>query len=129
MLKQNPRKKVTEKPTSKPKINVGNIESAQTSCFNTKGYFSSEEPYAEDYLKAKQDVFNKYRNKDNELVFIDPLKKTSPFIQRGMLKPITSNNNEPPNSDRILNHFLKNYINRKEKKGVQEEEKFFGRRR
>ena len=74
-------------------------------------------------------MFNKYRNKDNELVFIDPLKKASPFIQRGMLKPITSNSNEHPNSDRILNNFLKNYINRKEKKGIQEEEKYFGKRR
>ena len=54
MLKQNPRKKVTVQAPSKTKINIGNVENSQTCCFNTKGYFSSEEPYAEDYLKAKQ---------------------------------------------------------------------------
>ena len=29
----------------------------QPTCFNTKGYFTSDEPYNEDYLKAKHDVY------------------------------------------------------------------------
>ena len=80
-------------------------------------------------MKAKQDVFNKYRQKDNELVFIDPLVKTSPFIQRGMLKPMNHQMNEQPHGEKVLNNFLKNYINRKEKKEQIEEEKYFGKKR
>lgn len=62
----------------------------------------------------KQEVFKKYRKDDAELVFIDPkMTKPSAFIQRGMLKPSNHIYNEAPNSDKVLNNFLKNYINRK----------------
>lgn len=129
MLKQNPRKKSTVQPPAKKSIPKKNSENSQPTCFNTKGYFTSEEPYSEDYMKAKQHVFEKYRNKDNELVFIDPLLKPSPFIQRGMLKPANRQSNEDPHNEKVLNNFLKTYMNRKEKKEQIEEEKYFGKKR
>jgi hypothetical protein len=81
-------------------------------------------------LKAKHQVFNKYRSKDNELVFIDPsLTKTSDLLQRGMLKPINRISNEPLNGERVVGNFLKNYMHRKEKKEQFEDEKYFGKRK
>lgn len=46
-----------------------------------------------------------------------------------MLKPVNNSNNEIPHGEKVLNHFLKSYISRKEKKEQKDDEKYFGKRR
>lgn len=82
----------------------------------------------------KQEVFKKYRNRDAEIVFIDPkLTKPTAFIQRGMLKPNNHIYNElshqSDKNEKLLNNFLKNYISRKERRELQEDERYYGSRR
>lgn len=117
MIRDQKRRSITQKRQKKAHPSESS-ENVQPTCFNTKGYFTSDEPYNEEYLKAKQEVFKKYRNKDNELVFIDPkMTKPAAFIQRGMLKPSNHIYNEPgmngEKTEKVLNNFLKNYISRK----------------
>lgn len=117
MLKERKNKLATHKNEKKQRPHESS-ENAQHTCFNTKGYFTSDEPYNEDYLKAKQEVFKKYRNKDSEIVFIDPKSvKPSAFIQRGMLKPsnhiYNDHGSKREKTEKVLNNFLKNYITRK----------------
>ena len=61
--------------------------------FNTRGYFNPSEPFNEDYLKVKQQVFDKYRHKREEIVMLD-VKNTNKaaFIQRGLLAPLKTVN-------------------------------------
>ena len=75
------------------------MNQTKNGAFNTKGYFSSSEPYAEDYLKVKQEVFKKYRNTNQELVVIDS-KITNPsiYIKKGLLKPNNNCLNEGTNT-------------------------------
>jgi hypothetical protein len=69
---------------------VGHAESENIRplCFNTKGYFNPEEPFDSEYLKVKEEVFKKYRNKNGEYVMLDSKNtKKSAFIQKGLQMP------------------------------------------
>lgn len=80
------RKKTSIQP---PLVKKGpKCENVQPAGFNTKGYFTPDEAHENEYIKVKEEVFKKYRNREAEIVFIDP-KMTKPcaFIQRGMLIP------------------------------------------
>jgi hypothetical protein len=62
-------------------------------------------------------VFRKYRKIDTELVMVEPqVTKTSPFIQRGVLKINNQIYNEMGSSKKLIDNFLKSYMHRKGKK-------------
>lgn len=103
-------------------------ENVKPLVFNTKGYFDPSQPLDEEYFKAKQKVFEKYRNKEEEYVMVD-LKNTnkSAFIQRGCLMPIKEANgpqDETTFLEKARNSLLKNYLMRKERREHIDLEKY-----
>ena len=95
MIRIKPAVTKPSKTVQKKKVKSSNEENIKPAGFNTKGYFDPSEPFNEDYLRLKQQVFEKYRNKKEEIVMLDPRSTNkAAFIQRGLLVPLKSSNIE-----------------------------------
>lgn len=88
MIRIKPSVSKPSKTVQKKHIKSVNQENIRPIGFNTRGYFDPAEPFNEDYLKVKQQVFSKYRNRKEEIVMLDA-KNTNraAFIHRGLLLP------------------------------------------
>lgn len=125
MIRSRPVQNKPSKTVQKKHTNTANEENIKPLVFNTKGYFDPSEPFNEEYLKVKQQVFEKYRNKKEEIVMIDPkVTNKAAFIQKGLLIP-SKTMNLNANESRIVQgeppslNLLKSYLIRKEKKELQ----------
>mgnify|MGYP006910387756 FL=1 len=94
MIRVKPSVSKPSKTVNKKHTKSVNEENIKPVGFNTKGYFDPSEPFDHEYLKVKQQVFEKYRNKKEEIVMLDA-KNTNKaaFIQKGMLIPSNPCNN------------------------------------
>jgi hypothetical protein len=111
----------------KKRVNQVDEENIKPLVFNTRGYFDPSVPYDEEYLKVKQKVFEKYRNKKEEIVMLDAKNTNkSAFINKGLLMPSkTINcNSEDDRSypgEKLSSNLLKSYLLRKEKREMLEQ--------
>jgi hypothetical protein len=125
MLRSRPAQSKPSKTVNSKHTKSVNEENIKPAGFNTKGYFDPSEPYNEDYLKLKQQVFEKYRNKKEEIVMIDPKSiNKAAFIQKGLLIPSKTMNVNASEQKSIQGelpslNLLKSYLVRKEKKEHQ----------
>jgi hypothetical protein len=88
MIRIKPSVSKPKKTIQKKRTNSINEENIRPVGFNTRGYFDPSQPFDEEYLKVKQQVFEKYRNKKEEIVMLDVKNTTrAAFIQRGLLVP------------------------------------------
>ena len=123
MIRIKPSVSKPHKNTQKKRTNSANEENIKpVTSFNTRGYFDPSQPYNEEYLKVKQQVFEKYRNKKEEIVMLE-LKNINrgAFIQRGLLVPsksinVEGNENKSCIAEPSSHCLLKTYLLRKEKK-------------
>ena len=64
MIRNKPSISKPSKTVQKKHVKSANEENIMPPIsFNTKGYFDPSQPFNEEYLKVKQQVFEKYRNK------------------------------------------------------------------
>lgn len=88
MIRSRPVQNKPSKTVQKKQPKCADEENIKPIGFNTKGYFDPSEPFNEEYLKIKQQVFEKYRNKKEEIVMLDPkITNKAAFIQKGLLIP------------------------------------------
>lgn len=122
MIRSRPVQNKPSKTVQKKHTNTVDEENIKPIGFNTKGYFDPKEPFNEEYLKVKLQVFEKYRNKKEEIVMLDPkITNKAAFIQKGLLIPsktmnVNANESKISQTEPLSLNLLKTYLIRKEKK-------------